>query len=112
MATYLATVQIGRYVEHDYAGTPVPMRAVAPADVGDGFEAAFGRQPEMMAAFVEPVRALPLRVLHRRGHRPTTSRSRSSRRDSRPSAATSRATTGTRSGWSPTSWRTSGSATR
>jgi aminopeptidase N len=53
MATYLATVQIGHYVEHDYPGTSVPVKAVTPADVGEGFDAAFGRQPEMMAAFVD-----------------------------------------------------------
>ena len=53
MATYLATVQIGRYELRPYAGTPVPMAAAVPADAGPGFEAAFGRQPEMMARFVE-----------------------------------------------------------
>jgi aminopeptidase N len=53
MATYLATVQIGRYELRPYSGTPVPMVAAVPSDVDDGFEAAFGRQPEMMAAFVE-----------------------------------------------------------
>jgi aminopeptidase N len=53
MATYLATVQIGRYELRPYAGTPVPMVAAVPPDVGDGFEAAFGRQPEMLARFVE-----------------------------------------------------------
>jgi aminopeptidase N len=52
MATYLATVQIGRYVEHGYPGAPVPMRTLTPSDVDEGFEAAFGRQPEMMAAFI------------------------------------------------------------
>jgi aminopeptidase N len=52
MATYLATVQIGRYVEHDYPDAPVPMRTLASADADEGCEAAFGRQPEMMAAFI------------------------------------------------------------
>ena len=52
MASYLATVQIGRYQLRAYAGTPVPMAAAVPADPGPGFEAAFGRQPEMLAAFV------------------------------------------------------------
>ena len=89
MATYLATVQIGRYVEHDYAGSPGPDAGPCPADVGDGFDAAFGRQPEMMDGLRRLVRALPVRLLHRRGHRATTSRSRSSRRGSRRSAATS-----------------------
>jgi len=53
MATYLATVQIGRYELRPYADTPVPMTAAVPADAGPGFEAAFGRQPDMMARFVE-----------------------------------------------------------
>lgn len=53
MATYLATVQIGRYELQPYAGAPVPMTAAVPADVDEGFEAAFGRQPEMMARFEE-----------------------------------------------------------
>jgi aminopeptidase N len=53
MATYLATVQIGRYELRPYDGTPVPMAAAVPADLGPGFEAAFGRQPEMLARFVE-----------------------------------------------------------
>jgi aminopeptidase N len=30
----------------------VPMRTLTPSDVDDGFEAAFGRQPEMMSAFI------------------------------------------------------------
>ncbi len=53
MATYLATVQIGRYELRPYDGTPVPMVAAVPADVGAGFDAAFGRQPEMMTTFVD-----------------------------------------------------------
>jgi aminopeptidase N len=53
MATYLATVQIGRYRLQPYADAPVPMQSAAPDDVGPGFEAAFGRQPEMMGHFVE-----------------------------------------------------------
>jgi aminopeptidase N len=53
MATYLATVQIGRYELRPYKGSPVPMAAAVPPDVDAGFDAAFGRQPEMMAAFVE-----------------------------------------------------------
>lgn len=53
MASYLAAVQIGRYVAHDLAG-PVPLRVVAPGDIGGaGYQASFGRQPEMMAYFVE-----------------------------------------------------------
>jgi aminopeptidase N len=53
MATYLATVQVGRYELRPYAGTAVPMAAAVPTDVGPGFDAAFGRQPEMMDRFVE-----------------------------------------------------------
>ena len=53
MATYLATVQIGRYDLVPYAGAPVPMQAAVPPDAGPGFDAAFGRQPEMMAQFVD-----------------------------------------------------------
>ncbi len=53
MATYLATCQIGRYAVTEQDG-PVPLRVVAPTDVaGDGFEATFGRQPEMMRFFVD-----------------------------------------------------------
>ena len=53
MATYLATVQIGRYELRDLHDVTVPTTAAVPADAGDGFEAAFGRQHEMMATFVE-----------------------------------------------------------
>ncbi|EGD42123.1 putative metallopeptidase [Nocardioidaceae bacterium Broad-1] len=56
MATYLATVQIGRYRVIDIAPTEgpggrVPIRAAYPVDAGAGFEASFGRQREMMAYF-------------------------------------------------------------
>lgn len=52
MATYLATVQIGRYVLLEQGGAPVPVRVVAPVDrPRGGFEAAFGRQPEMLTFF-------------------------------------------------------------
>ncbi|MCY7394994.1 MAG: M1 family metallopeptidase [Nocardioides sp.] len=56
MATYLATVQIGRYEVREQQGSgpgQVPILAVVPPDAGPGFEAAFGRQPEMMATFVD-----------------------------------------------------------
>jgi aminopeptidase N len=59
MATYLATVQIGRYELRPYDGTPVPMSAAVPADISDGFDTAFGRQPEMMAHFVDLFGAYP-----------------------------------------------------
>jgi len=61
MATYLATVQIGRYEVRPYDDSAVPMTAAVPSDAGDGFEAAFGRQPEMMAAFVEWFGPYPFR---------------------------------------------------
>ncbi|CAN5213978.1 M1 family metallopeptidase [soil metagenome] len=50
MASYLATVQIGRYEMVDLDAV-VPMRAAIPPGSSDGFAAAFGDQPEMMAAF-------------------------------------------------------------
>jgi aminopeptidase N len=53
MATYLATVQIGRYQLRPYDDSPVPMAAAVPADAGVGFDLAFGQQPEMMERFVE-----------------------------------------------------------
>lgn len=49
MATYLATVQIGRYVMRPLAAS-VPM-AVAVSPSARGVDAAFGRQPEMLRAF-------------------------------------------------------------
>ena len=52
MATYLATVQIGRYELAEQEGGPVPVRVVAPADrPRAGFDAAFGQQPEMLAFY-------------------------------------------------------------
>jgi aminopeptidase N len=53
MATYLAAVQVGRFELRGYDASPVPMTAAVPADVGAGFDAAFGRQPEMMTAFID-----------------------------------------------------------
>jgi aminopeptidase N len=52
MSTYLATVQIGRYDAREQ-GASVPIRLVVPSDAGDGVEAAFGRQAQMMAVFEE-----------------------------------------------------------
>ncbi|MCA0331387.1 MAG: M1 family metallopeptidase [Actinobacteria bacterium] len=51
MATYLATVQIGRYVVHPVDGSPVPMAAVLPPAHLRRYDSAFGRQPEMLAFF-------------------------------------------------------------
>jgi aminopeptidase N len=52
MATYLATVQIGRYDVREL-GTEPPLLAAIPADAGEGFEAGFGRNAEMLATFSE-----------------------------------------------------------
>jgi aminopeptidase N len=51
MASYLATVQIGRYERLDLGGFPVPQRAAVPARLLGAFGYDFGRQPRMMAAF-------------------------------------------------------------
>ncbi len=51
MATYLATVQIGRYDIRELASDP-PLLAAVPGEAA-GFEAAFGRNPEMLETFVE-----------------------------------------------------------
>jgi aminopeptidase N len=57
MATYLATVQIGRYAQWRPPAEPatgVPVRIMAPGDLSpEAFVAAFGRQHEMMDAFVD-----------------------------------------------------------
>lgn len=52
MATYLATVQIGRYDVRELEAD-VPMRCAVPAGTSEGYDEGFGRQPEMLAAFVE-----------------------------------------------------------
>jgi aminopeptidase N len=56
MATYLATVQIGRYDVRELAADP-PLLAAVPAELDsaaeEGFEAAFGRNPEMLRTFSE-----------------------------------------------------------
>ena len=55
MATYLATVQIGRYADWKLPAEPssgVPIQVLAPADLESGaFTEAFGRQHEMMDVF-------------------------------------------------------------
>ena len=54
MSTYLATVQLGRYeVRELESAAGVPVTAAVPADAGEGFEAAFGRNPEMLAYFAD-----------------------------------------------------------
>lgn len=53
MASYLAAIQIGRYVAKELTG-PTPLRVVAPSDLsGPGYDASFGKQPDMMAFFSE-----------------------------------------------------------
>ncbi len=51
MPTYLATVQIGRYVAHQVAAS-VPMTAVLPQRLLPHYDSAFGDQPAMMDLFV------------------------------------------------------------
>ncbi|MDX6249306.1 MAG: hypothetical protein QOF10_2666 [Kribbellaceae bacterium] len=51
MATYLATVQIGRYDVLELASTPVAQRAVLPASQVRDFRSDFGRQQDMMKLF-------------------------------------------------------------
>ena len=58
MATYLATVQIGRYETREFDSDILMLAAVPPDSVGD-FEPAFGRQPEMMDVFTELFGAYP-----------------------------------------------------
>ncbi len=48
MPTYLATVQIGRYVVLPVDGASVPMSAVLPKALLGRYGSAFGRQPEML----------------------------------------------------------------
>ena len=48
MPTYLATVQIGRYVARPVGGSSVPMTAVLPQRLIGRYRSAFGRQPEML----------------------------------------------------------------
>jgi aminopeptidase N len=52
-ASYLATVQIGRYVRTRLAEDPVPQSAAYPARLRAGFDHDFARQPQMMRLFEE-----------------------------------------------------------
>lgn len=52
MATYLATVQIGRYASVDDTTGPVPIRTVFPVGTTTESVAAFGEQGRMMELFV------------------------------------------------------------
>lgn len=51
MATYLATVQIGRYVEHTIPAA-VPMTAAVPPALRSAFDVAFADQPRMLDLFI------------------------------------------------------------
>jgi aminopeptidase N len=51
MATYLATVQIGRYEEQVLATSPVPILSVRPAGLAARVDDALARQAEMMTFF-------------------------------------------------------------
>ena len=51
MATYLATVQVGRYDLVEIAGGPVPQRALVPARLRALFHHDFARQAEMVRLF-------------------------------------------------------------
>lgn len=52
MATYLATLQIGRYVTSVDEEHAVPIHTVHPAELGDRCAEAFGQQGEMLDLFV------------------------------------------------------------
>ncbi len=53
MATYLATLQIGRYRTTVLPGSPVPISVEAPAALANEVELALSRQAEMMRVFVD-----------------------------------------------------------
>ncbi|MBJ8346010.1 M1 family metallopeptidase [Antrihabitans sp. YC2-6] len=53
MASYLATVQIGQYEKRRVGQKPVVMNAIIPPRLRDRFDHDFGRQPQIMSAFVE-----------------------------------------------------------
>ena len=61
MATYLATVQVGRYVSRAVPGSVVPITAVLPQHLLERYDLAFGRQPEMMDFFVRCFGPYPFR---------------------------------------------------
>ena len=53
MATYLATVQIGRYEMRTIAGSPVPERLFAPPELQNAALGDFARQSAMLVLFAE-----------------------------------------------------------
>lgn len=59
-ATYLITLQIGRYATVTLPESPVPMHAVLPARLRENFDHDFAGQPEMMALFTALFGPYPL----------------------------------------------------
>lgn len=53
MATYLASIQIGAYQKISLATKPIPIDAVIPPRLSANLDIDFGRQTEMVVAFVE-----------------------------------------------------------
>jgi aminopeptidase N len=60
MATYLATLQIGKYELRRMPKAPVPMQAALPARLRSNFDDDFARQPQMMKLFVKLFGPYPL----------------------------------------------------
>ena len=52
-STYLVTLLIGMYAEHELLGTPVPMYAVLPQRLNSRFDHDFAQQSEMMDTFIK-----------------------------------------------------------
>jgi aminopeptidase len=59
MATYLGTVQIGRYAIQELASAPVPQHLVGPHGLMREVAADFARQPEMLSVFANLFGAYP-----------------------------------------------------
>ena len=68
MATYLATLQIGRYESTTLATEPVPQTVMAPVGIRSRVWDELARQPKMMTLFARPLRPVPVPPLHRRRH--------------------------------------------
>ncbi|WP_308013844.1 M1 family metallopeptidase [Streptantibioticus parmotrematis] len=62
MATYLATVAIGRFTFSTQPGGPVPIRNACPPEHTAAFAHDFGRQPEMMRVFADHFGPYPFEV--------------------------------------------------
>ena len=52
-STYLVTLLIGMYAEHELLNTPVPMYAVLPQRLNNRFDHDFAQQSEMMETFIK-----------------------------------------------------------